>query len=278
MNRKEKIINRLQEHYNYLISLGYEVICLCLQGSQNYNLDEYSEEYMSDIDTKAIVLPHLDDFIMAASPVSTTIIMDNNEHIDVKDIRIMFDMFKKMNISYIELLYTEFKIINPEWADLIEPLFANKELVSSRNRIQFIKCIYGMATEKRKALCHPYPNTIEKIEKYGYDGKQLHHCARLFNFISRYVEGNEPLESCYKIDGEEKVFLMNLKKQKDANGNFLEMNAAIELCDEYVEAIEEIKNEVLEYESEVIKHEADEVMRDILLNIMKKKMIKDLMK
>ena len=114
MNRKEKIMNRLQEHYNYLISLGYEVVCLCLQGSQNYNLDEYSEEYMSDIDTKAIVLPCIDDFIMAASPVSTTIIMDNNEHIDVKDIRIMFDMFKKMNISYIELLYTEFKIINPE--------------------------------------------------------------------------------------------------------------------------------------------------------------------
>ena len=100
----------------------------------------------------------------------------------------------------------------------------------------------------------------------------------MFNFISRYVEGNEPLESCYKIDGEEKVFLMNLKKQKDANGNFLEMNAAIELCDEYVAAIEEIKNKVLEYESEVIKHEADEIMRDILLNIMKKKMIKDLMK
>ena len=276
MNRKEKIMKRLQEHYNYLISLGYEVICLCLQGSQNYNLDEYSEEYMSDIDTKAIVLPHLDDFIMAASPVSTTIIMDNNEHIDVKDIRIMFDMFKKMNVSYIELLYTEFKIINPEWADLIEPLFANKELVSSRNRIQFIRCIYGMATEKRKALCHPYPNTIEKIEKYGYDGKQLHHCARLFSFISRYVVGNEPLESCYKVNGEEKIFLMNLKKQKDADGDILRVDAAIRLCDEYVESIREIKDEVLENEPEVIKHEADEVMRNILLNIMKKKMVKDL--
>ena len=276
MNRKEKIMKRLQEHYNYLISLGYEVICLCLQGSQNYNLDEYSEEYMSDIDTKAIVLPHLDDFIMAASPVSTTIIMDNNEHIDVKDIRIMFDMFKKMNVSYIELLYTDFKIINPEWADLIEPLFANKELVSSRNRIQFIRCIYGMATEKRKALCHPYPNTIEKIEKYGYYGKQLHHCARLFNFISRYVVGNDPLESCYKVDGEEKNFLMNLKKQKDADGDILGVDAAIGLCDEYVASIKEIKDEVLEDEPEVIKHEADEIMRNILLNIMKKKMIKDL--
>lgn len=276
MNRKEKIMKRLQEHYNYLISLGYEVVCLCLQGSQNYNLDEYSEEYMSDIDTKAIVLPHLDDFIMAASPISTTIIMDNNEHIDVKDIRIMFDMFKKMNVSYIELLYTDFKIINPEWANLIEPLFANKELVSSRNRIQFIRCIYGMATEKRKALCHPYPNTIEKIEKYGYDGKQLHHCARLFSFISRYVIGNEPLESCYKVDGEEKNFLMNFKKQKDVNGDILGVDAAIRLCDEYVESIREIKDEVLENESEVIKHEADEVMRNILLNIMKKKMIKDL--
>ena len=100
MNREEKIMKRVQEHYDYLQSLGYEVVCVCLQGSQNYGLDEYSDEYQSDIDTKAIVLPPLDDFIAAASPVSTVVIMDNNEHAEVKDIRIMFDMFKKMNISY----------------------------------------------------------------------------------------------------------------------------------------------------------------------------------
>ena len=274
MNREEKIMQRVQEHYDYLQSLGYEVVCVCLQGSQNYGLDEYSDEYMSDIDTKAIVLPPLDDFIAAAPPVSTVVIMDNNEHAEVKDIRIMFDMFKKANISYIELLFTEFKIINPEWAEFIEPLFANRELVSKYNRNQFLRCIAGMAMEKRKALCHPYPNLIEKIEKYGYDGKQLHHCVRLYNFIERFVNG-ESLDTCYKVKAPMHNILMNYKKQKDAYGNELSQEKAIEICDYYVAEIDKIKDAALT-EEEGLDKDAEKLLSRILLKIIKAKMMKDL--
>ena len=274
MNREEKIMKRVQEHYDYLQSLGYEVVCVCLQGSQNYGLDEYSDEYMSDIDTKAIVLPPLDDFIAAASPVSTVVIMDNNEHAEVKDIRIMFDMFKKANISYIELLYTEFKIINPEWAELIEPLFANRERISSYHRNQFLRCIAGMAMEKRKALCHPYPNLIEKIEKYGYDGKQLHHCVRLYNFITRYL-GGESLDTCYRVGIPMHYVLMNYKKQKDAYGEPLSCKRAIEICDHYVKEITDMKNAAVTDE-EILDLDTKKIMDRILLKIIKAKMIKDL--
>ena len=274
MNREEKIMQRVQEHYDYLQSLGYEVVCVCLQGSQNYGLDEYSDEYMSDIDTKVIVLPPLDDFIAAAPPVSTVVIMDNNEHAEVKDIRVMFDMFKKVNISYIELLFTEFKIINPEWAEFIEPLFANRELISKYNRNQFLRCIAGMAMEKRKALCHPYPNLIEKIEKYGYDGKQLHHCVRLYNFIERFVNG-ESLDTCYKVKAPMHNILMNYKKQKDAYGNELSQEKAIEICDYYVAEIGKIKDAALT-EEEVLDKDAEKLLSRILLKIIKAKMIKDL--
>ena len=274
MNREEKIMKRVQEHYDYLQSLGYEVVCVCLQGSQNYGLDEYSDEYMSDIDTKAIVLPPLDDFIAAASPVSTVVIMDNNEHAEVKDIRVMFDMFKKENISYIELLFTEFKIVNPEWAELIEPLFANRELISTHHRAQFLRCIAGMAMEKRKALCHPYPNLIEKIEKYGYDGKQLHHCVRLHNFITRYLDG-ESLDTCYRVSAPMHEVLMNYKKQKDAYGDELKVDRAIEICDYYVKEIGKLKDAAVA-DGEFVDPRAREIMNDILLKIMKAKLRKDL--
>ena len=274
MNREERIMKRVQEHYDYLQSLGYEVVCVCLQGSQNYGLDEYSDEYMSDIDTKAIVLPPLDDFIAASPPVSTVIIMDNNEHAEVKDIRVMFEMFKKANISYIELLFTDFKIINPEWAEFIEPLFANRELISKYNRNQFLRCIAGMAKEKRKALCHPYPNLIEKIEKYGYDGKQLHHCVRLYNFIERFVNG-ESLDTCYKVKAPMHNILMNYKKQKDAYGNELSQEKAIEICDYYVTEIGKIKDAALAKE-EVLDKDAEKLLSRILLKIIKAKMMKDL--
>lgn len=56
-----------------------------LQGSQNYGLDEYSDEYTSDVDTKSIILPSLDDFIYNRTPVSKVRFMPNSEeHAEVK--------------------------------------------------------------------------------------------------------------------------------------------------------------------------------------------------
>ena len=88
MTRDEKIMKRVKEHYDEACSLGKEVVAIFLQGSQNYNLDEYSDEYMSDIDTKCIILPTLNDIVSGKSPYSSTHICNNNEHIDIKDIRV----------------------------------------------------------------------------------------------------------------------------------------------------------------------------------------------
>lgn len=273
MNREERIMKRVQEHYDYLQSLGYEVVCVCLQGSQNYGLDEYSDEYMSDIDTKAIVLPPLDDFIAASPPVSKIVIMDNNEHAEVKDIRVMFEMFKKANISYIELLFTDFKIINPEWAEFIEPLFANRELISKYNRNQFLRCIAGMAKEKRKALCHPYPNLIEKIEKYGYDGKQLHHIARLYEFLTRFNNG-ESIENCFKSNNREE--LMMYKKQMNADGSVLSAEDAAKIADELVSRITALKDYMIDHYYIKVKPAAIEILDEIKYNIIKEMLRREL--
>ena len=71
---------RVAAHYKYLQEQGYEVVAVYLQGSQNYGLDEYSQEYQSDVDVKAIVLPHFRDFVKGQEPISTTLVMENNEH------------------------------------------------------------------------------------------------------------------------------------------------------------------------------------------------------
>ena len=141
MDRDELIRKRVQEHYDY-IKDKYEVVALFLQGSQNYGLDVYDEDYTSDVDTKAIVLPTFDDFILSREPISKTIVLENDEHIDVKDIRVMFNMFKKANISYIELLYTDYFIINPKYEHIV------KELMNIRDDIidypRLLKACYGM--------------------------------------------------------------------------------------------------------------------------------------
>lgn len=271
---KYDIMKRVEEHYKYLESLGYEVVCTCLQGSQNYGLDEYTEDYCSDIDTKSIVLPRLEGFIRALPPVSTVEVMYNDEHAEVKDIRIMFEMFRKMNISYIELLYSKYVYINPKWKEFILPLFQSRDVIASFNRNQFIKCIYGMALEKQKALCHPYPATMDKIEKFGYDGKQLSHCRRLLNFLSRYLDG-EPIASCYEVHEPAKTILMNNKKQLDAHGEVLSLASAQSQCDAYVAAITVLKNDAVT-EFDELEYKAVEILEDIKFEILKEQMRREL--
>lgn len=270
--RDDAITKRVQEHYQYLQSKGYDVVCTILQGSQNYGLDIYTEEYQSDVDTKSIVLPSLEDFINNKSPISTVEIMDNNEHAEIKDIRVMFDMFKKMNLSYIELLYSKVWIVNPKYEDLMAEMFKNRELIANYNRNQFLRCIAGMAYEKRKALCHPYPGIIDKIEKYGYDGKQLSHCVRLADFITDFVNG-KPLEDCYVSNRYSE--LMNYKKQLDKDGNPLSKEDAIKICDYYCEYVKRVKDENLDPD-EKIDERGLRILQKVQYEILKQRLKEEL--
>ena len=238
-DRKAIISARVKEHFDYLVAAGYDVVFTALQGSQNYGLDEYSQEYQSDVDTKSIILPSLDDFIRAKQPISKVEILENGEHAEVKDIRIMFEMFKKENISYIELLYSDYIVFNPKYEKMIKPLFEKRDEIVAADTAQFLRCIAGMAYEKDKALCHPYPGIAAKIEKYGYDGKQLSHCRRLLEFIERFSNG-EPVSACYKSKIKDK--LMNYKKQLDENGLPLEVKKAKVLSALYVVSVKNYKD------------------------------------
>ena len=96
-----------------------QIIGIFCQGSQNYNLDTKN----SDIDTKCILVPSFKDIALAKPLISTTHILDNNEHLDAKDIRSYMSCFRKQNLNFLEILFTDFAIINPiyfqEWSRLI---------------------------------------------------------------------------------------------------------------------------------------------------------------
>ena len=55
---------------------------------------------------------------------------------------------------------------------------------------------------------HPYPATIDKIEKFGYDPKQLHHALRLREFLTRYIDG-ESYADC--LISKQREYLRNVK-------------------------------------------------------------------
>lgn len=211
---KEHIKNRLKAHYQYIESLGYEIIGIFLQGSQNYNLDIYDKDYTSDVDTKCIVLPTLHSLIRGHQMVSTKYDFEG-EQIDVKDIRVMMEMWKKQNQSYLEILFTDYKIINPKYKKYMQEILSIKNDILKLNPPQLARCIKGMSGEKVVALEHEYPATIEKIKKFGYDPKQLVSIVRLTHLIENIFEKNMGFKEAITYSDENlRDYMLDIKRGK----------------------------------------------------------------
>lgn len=195
MTREERIMKRMREHYDRGIELYSEsrIVGLFLQGSQNYGLDYEG----SDIDTKLILTPTIEDIIFNRKAVSTTHIMENEEHLDAKDIRLYIQTFRKQNLNFLEILFTEFKIVNPQYEKMWNVLVEHREEIARYNEFQAIKSMKGIAMEKYHAMEHPYPSKMETLAKWGYDPKQLHHLLRVEEYINRYIDG-EKYEDCLR--------------------------------------------------------------------------------
>lgn len=184
---------KLLEHYNAAVELyGADMILgVWLQGSQNYKLDYDG----SDVDTKCIIIPSLDDIALNRKPVSTTHIMADESHLDAKDLRLYFDCFRKQNVNFVEILFTDYAIVNQDYLEEWNTLRFNREAIARMCEYKAVKSMKGISMEKYAALEKPYPCQAEEIAKFGYSAKQLHHLLRIEYFIEQYVNG-ELYEKC----------------------------------------------------------------------------------
>lgn len=252
-----EILYRLKKDYDYVSSLGYNVLGVFLQGSQNYNLDYEG----SDIDTKAILVPSFEDFVLNRRPVSTTLVLPSNEHIDLKDIRLMHDCFRKQNINFLEILFTNYRWLNPEYANIYRPMLYNAEKIAHYNNYAAVNCIAGMVFEKRKALCHPYEGLKDRIEKYGFCNKQLHHILRCEEFLKRYISGIKYSECLIPTNPE---YLISVKASY-----IYSLEEAISIADKCVESVKDVKQEYMNTHQVVIDKDVDDIMNGVLINVLK---------
>ena len=110
------IQTRLQEHYNEALKhfKPNQIVGVFYYGSANYGLNTP----YSDVDSKVIVVPTWEDLVFNRKAVSTTYHMpDSDECLDCKDIREYFKQFRKQSCNFLEILFTEYKILNPRYAD-----------------------------------------------------------------------------------------------------------------------------------------------------------------
>lgn len=187
-----EINEKLYKHYKEAKEIADgRLVAVLLQGSQNYGLD-YEK---SDIDSKAILVPSFNDIVLNKKPISTTHIRDNEEHIDLKDIRLMFQCYKKQNLNFVETLFTDYRFIEQVYQVEWEKLVNAREQIARYNPYIAVKSMKGIAMEKYHALKHPYPVAAEEIEKFGYASKQLHHLLRVEDFLYKYIAG-APYKEC----------------------------------------------------------------------------------
>lgn len=263
------IMRRLREHYDEACGLIPEdrIVGVFLQGSQNYGLDYAG----SDVDSKCIVLPTLEDICFAKKPISTTHVRENDEHIDLKDIRLMFQTFRKQNMNFVEILFTEYKIINPLYEDLWNELIAQNELIGQYNPHRAVTTMKGIASEKFHALEHRYPSRVEVIDKFGgYDPKQLHHLLRIEDFIERYING-ETYAECLKPKNEMSMILKHIKEF-----GVKDLEDARRFAEESFDRISRMANEYRETHLDEGNPAVDELLDNVQRKIMKKSILMEL--
>ena len=258
MKNIEKTLHLYQDE---LRAKGLNPIYTALFGSQNYGLDTEN----SDIDIKVIVLPTLHDLALNKQPISQTFEGEDGLY-DVKDIRLMFQNFKKQNINFLEILFTPYFLVNEEYSDLFLTLRARANEIAHYNPFVALKCMYGMANEKFRKMEHISPASEEKIKQFGYDPKQLHHIVRLREFAERYANG-EDFSACLKTNHQS--YLLRLKEGK------FSLSDARAIASAEIIKLDSIVNEAAQFDYESDK-EVEVLLNETVYNAMRRSFAREL--
>lgn len=268
--RYDSIMKRVQDHYDEALQYFQEeqIVGCFLQGSQNYELD-YED---SDVDTKLIVVPSFKDICLNKRPISTTHIRSNEEHTDWKDVRLYMETFRKQNLNFLEILFTDYYIVNPMYKEEWDRLIAAGEFIARMNVYRAVKCMKGIALEKYHAMEHRYPAKIDIIDRYGYDGKQVSHLIRVYDYLQRYIKG-EPYKDCLVPSKELRKLIMDYKML-----NVFDLDHARVEAKQYLDMIVELADEFCSNHADYEEAWICDLLEDVSYNIMRISVERELLK
>lgn len=209
-------MENLQNKLNYVYSLGYnpdQILGIFLYGSQNYGTSTKD----SDVDAKVILIPSFKDLCCKKEWHSKEIIQENGEHIIIKDIRDFVANLRKQNINFVEVLFTEYCIVNEKYKDIWNECFVNhKETIARYNVGRAVTSILGQAR-----------HTLMQSNE-GKDSKKLYNVMRLCDFLDLYVAGNDYID-CLKVQDREKMLMIKEGITSEEGYNlFLKLNSRLD--------------------------------------------------
>lgn len=272
IEKQNRLSAAVLESVNVVQNLGYTVLYAANYGSHNYNLDINNDEYQSDVDTKVIILPTLEELVHNTKPVSTTIDISTGQ-CDIKDIRAFIPTLLKANIQFLEILTAKSSWINPLYADDFQWFIDNITGLIKESKNELLKSIKGMCYEKERALCHPYPTIKWKIDKWGYDGKQLHHIMRLKDFIDNYFYDDREFNYAiwYEDEDPRKQLMMQAKLNK------LPLKQALDWADIYCNLVTREVDRLIDEAPQKGEYRAayQKTANEIIINNIKRKILEE---
>lgn len=227
-------MKRVREHYEIAKSIFPEdlIIGVFLYGSQNYNMGDEQ----SDVDTKVLVVPSLADVVCARRPVAFEHHCDNGEHISFVDVREFVHQLLKQNPNSLEILFTDYFVINPPFKGVWYFIWSHREDFARINPHKAVNTMRHMANAN-----------YHQMEKNGFDHKKLATMFRLEKAIYDYTIGCR-YEHVLKTDQGE--FFLKVKRgnfvDNDEQGMRLAQDsyeAINRTVDRYIKCIPDVNNE-----------------------------------
>lgn len=161
---------------------GRAVVLAALSGSHNYNLDSET----SDRDYKVFIAPTFDDLYGGRMVHKEWIGTETD--ILVHDIRKLPDLLWKSNPSFMEIMFTQERIIPDTFASgFVEALYGMRDSIAVMNLPYFWDSSMGIMTNKMKHL-EGTSGTADLVSRYGYDTKQAMHAVRILRVLEKFAD------------------------------------------------------------------------------------------
>lgn len=193
---RELILNRLKAHWKYAKTHGVKedsIIGIFAYGSMNYGF--WDEKY-SNVDSKIITIPSFEELCLESDWSSKELHFED-ERIEVQDIRGLRTKILKQDINFIEILYTDYFVLNPIYAEIWKNYFINnREAISHYDRSRMMKSVTIQL--------------INTLQQDASDSKNLYNAHRLYYFLENYLNNKIYLD-CIHPEGKSYEFLRDLK-------------------------------------------------------------------
>ena len=243
----EKLAWAIERVQQTIEEAGYKYVFIALYGSQNYLLDTEN----SDFDWYAAVEPSFHNFVFNIKPTSTVLQYEYGQ-ITIKDVREMFQMFKKGGFNFLEIPFSKTFIVKDKFQEEWDRLYEIRDAIARINPYATIRSFIGVAGN------------------YLKDSISNKDCARILhtaNQITSYING-EYYENVLKSEKLfSRDFIMSIKTE-DQNQIYLDTlaNSQFEYIQRY--GTNYLRDKVA---ADMIDHLVEEELDNILINICKKK-------